>query len=184
MFYQKMAVLCLLSLLSSSALLAEENSIKLEELDGNWHLRSADGKSVRQARAILEFDSAKMHISGFDACNKISGTLNASSENNMSSTLIATKMVCRTQKQVLASKALHETLAEGFSVVHASSNGVDGILLKSQHHQLFFKKMGGEEKPKAWFEFDVDLDTDFDFGAFDFGSEDNDTESNQSKESL
>ncbi|OYY55120.1 MAG: hypothetical protein B7Y52_06155, partial [Sulfurovum sp. 28-43-6] len=149
-----------------------------------WHLRSADGKSVRQARAILEFDSAKMHISGFDACNKISGTLNASSENNMSSTLIATKMVCRTQKQVLASKALHETLAEGFSVVHASSNGVDGILLKSQHHQLFFKIMGGEEKPKAWFEFDVDLDTDFDFGAFDFGSEDNDTESNQSKESL
>jgi len=63
MFYQKMAVLCLLSLLTGSALLAEENSIKLEELDGNWHLRSADGKSVRQARAILEFDSAKMHTS-------------------------------------------------------------------------------------------------------------------------
>ncbi len=184
MFYQKMAVLCLLSILTSSTLLAEENSVKLEELDGNWHLRGADGKSVRQARTILEFNSEKMRISGFDGCNKISGTLNASSENNMSSKLIGTKMACRNQKQVFASKALHETLAEGFSVVRASSNGVKGILLKSQHHQLFFKKMGGEEKPKEWFEFDVDLDTDFDFGSFDFDSDDNDSDSNQSKESL
>jgi len=98
----------------------------------------------------------------------------------MSSTLIATKMACRTQKQVLASKALLEALAEGFSVVRASSNGVNGILLKSQHHQLFFKKMGGEEKPKEWYEFDVDLDTDFDF---DFSSDDNDSDTNQSNES-
>lgn len=179
MFYQKMAVLCLLTIITSSALLAEENSVKLKELDGNWHLRSVDGNGTRKSRTILEFDSTKMHISGFDGCNKISGRLNASSENNMSSMLIATKMGCRNQKQALASHALHETLAEGFSVLRASSNGVDGILLKGQHHQLFFKKMGGEEKPKAWYEFDVDLDTHF-----DFGSDDNDTKSNESKESL
>lgn len=177
MFRKRMFTLSVVFLLGSSALFAEENSVKLEELDGNWHLRNIDGKGARKARAILEFDSQKMAISGFDGCNKISGTLIAPSDTNMSSTLIATKMACRRPIHAYASKTLHETLAEGFTVVRATSNGVEGILIKSQHHQLFFKKMG-EEEPKKWFSFDLDLDLDYDF---DFGSDSNQSDTNQSK---
>lgn len=176
MFHQKMFALSLVFLLGNGSVFAQDNSVKLEELDGNWHLRNIDGKGARKARAILEFDSQKMAISGFDGCNKITGTLIAASDTNLSSKLTATKMACRKAIHVQASKALHETLAEGFTVVRATSNGVEGVLIKSQHHQLFFKKMGQEE-PKEWFSFDLDLDLDYDF---DFGSDSNQSDNNQS----
>ena len=177
MFCKRMFTLSIVFLVGSSALFAEENSVKLEELDGNWHLRNIDGKGARKARAILEFDSEKMAISGFDGCNKISGTLIAPSDSNMSSNLIATKMACRRPIHVQASKALHDTLAEGFTVVRATSNGVDGVLIKSQHHQLFFKQMGNEDKDDSGWIPDLDLDFDLDFG---FDSDSNKSDSNTS----
>ena len=167
-------ILSLLLLLCTNLLFAEQYSIpkeKLGKLDGNWHLRIADGKEARKARTILEFDSKTMAISGFDGCNKISGTLVVGPDNNMTSKLIATKMACRRSIHAYASKRLHETLAEGFTIFHASSNGVNGIMLKSAHHTLFFKKMGGEvEKSSGWQFFDLDLDFDYDFD-FGFGSD-------------
>jgi len=162
-------ILSLLLLLCTNLLFAEQNSIpkeKLGELNGNWHLRIADGKEARKARTILEFDSKTMAISGFDGCNKISGTLVVGPDNNMTSKLIATKMACRTSIHAYASKRLHETLAEGFTIFHATSNGVDGIMFKSAHHTLFFKKMGGEvKKSSGWLSFDLDFDFDFDFSS-------------------
>lgn len=167
-------ILSLLLLLCTNLLFAEEYSIpkeKLGELDGNWHLRIADGMEARKARTILEFDFKKMTISGFDGCNKISGILVVSQDNNMTAKLIATKMACRRSIHAYASKRLHETLAEGFTIMRATSNGVDGIMLKSAHHTLFFKKMGGEvEKSSGWQFFDLDLDFDYDFD-FGFGSD-------------
>ena len=174
-------ILSLPLLLCTNLLFAEQNSIpkeKLDELDGNWHLRIADGMETRKARTILEFDSKKMTISGFDGCNKVSGVLVVSPDNKMTSKLIATKIACRRSIHAYASKRLHETLAEGFTIMHATSNGVDGIMLKSAHHTLFFKKMGGEVKKSSdWLPFDLNFDFDFDF---DFNS-DSDSKSDTNK---
>lgn len=153
-----MFILNILFTLCASSLLAEGNTAKMDELDGNWHLRIMDGMEVRQARAILEFDSQNMTISGFDGCNKISGSLLVISDTNMTSKLISTKMECREPIHAYASKKLHETLAEGFSITRTKTNGIDGITIKSQNHELFFKKMGGENTSN-W------MPLDFDFGS-------------------
>jgi len=121
---------------------AETKPIDLSELDGNWHLRIMDGMEVRKARAILDFDSAKMQISGFDACNQISGTLIKNTDLNMSSQLKATKMACRQPIHSYVSKRLHETMNEGFKITEETRNSVDGITLKSSKHELFFGRMG------------------------------------------
>lgn len=156
MFQKRIFILSILLSLSTSSLLAEKNTVKLEELDGNWHLRIMDGMEVRKARAILEFDSKNMTISGFDGCNKISGNLVVVSDTNMTSSLTSTKMECRKPIHAYASKNLHETLAEGFSITRTKTNGINGITIKSQNHELFFKKMGGENT-SSWMPLDFDL---------------------------
>ena len=39
------------------------------------------------------------------------------------------------------SKRLHETLKEGFTVKEEKRYGVEGITIKSEKHELFFKQM-------------------------------------------
>lgn len=114
----------------------------LSNLDGNWHLRVMDGHDVRQARAILDFHSAHMFLNGFDGCNKISGNLTKSSHAKFSAKLAVTKMACRRTIHQFVSKRLHETVQEGFVVSQNKRYGLEGITLKSAHHDLFFKKMG------------------------------------------
>jgi len=138
-----MIVIVLLSLFTNY-LSAETKSIDLDELNGNWHLRVMDGMEVRKARAILDFDTKKMQLSGFDGCNRISGILKKNSETNMSSQLASTRMACRGSIQSYVSKRLHETVREGFSITEAKRYGVNGITIKSPSHELFFKKMGKE----------------------------------------
>ena len=123
---------------------AETKTIDLSKLDGNWHLRIMDGMEVRKARAILDFDSKQMKISGFDACNQISGTLIKNSDLSMSSQLKATRMACRQPIHKYVSQRLHETMKEGFKITEATRNGVDGITLKSTKHELFFGRMGND----------------------------------------
>lgn len=142
MFYQKTFLLSLVTALFITQLQAETKTINLSKLDGNWHLRIMDGMEVRKARAILDFDSKKMQISGFDACNQISGTLIKNSDLSMSSQLKSTKMACRQPIHKYVSKRLHETIKEGFNITEARRNGVDGITLKSTKHDLFFGRMG------------------------------------------
>ncbi len=116
--------------------------IDLEELNGNWHLRIMDGMEVRKARAILDFDMDSMTLSGFDACNRISGTLKIDTQHTLSSKLRTTRMACRRPIHSYVSKRLHETMHEGFTITESTKNGVDGITLKSQNHELFFGRMG------------------------------------------
>jgi len=116
-------------------------TIDLDELDGNWHLRIMDGMEVRKARAILDFDSKKKTVSGFDGCNSISGTLIINNDT-MSSQLKMTKMACRLSVQAYVSRRLHEVMKEGFTVSETTTNGVEGITLKNPKHTLFFGKMG------------------------------------------
>ena len=142
MFYQKTFFISILTALSITNIQAETKPIDLSKLDGNWHLRIMDGMEVRKARAILDFNSQKMQISGFDACNQISGTLIKNSDLSMSSQLKATRMACRQPIHKYVSQRLHETMEEGFNITEASRNGVDGITLKSAKHELFFGKMG------------------------------------------
>ncbi|WP_309496289.1 META domain-containing protein [Sulfurovum sp.] len=133
--------------LLSTLLWSDTQSIDFNDLDGNWHLRALDGKEVRKARAILDFDSEKMKVSGFDGCNQITGTLKGD-DRHMSSKLIATRMACRESIHAYVSKKLHETIAEGFSIKEEEKYGIKGITLKSSKHELFFKRMG---KEKGWF---------------------------------
>ena len=142
MFHNKTFFISILAALSMTNIQADTEPIDLSKLDGNWHLRIMDGMEVRKARAILDFDSAKMQISGFDACNQISGTLIKDSNSSMSSQLKATRMACRQPIHSYVSKRLHETMQEGFKITETSRSGVDGITLKSSKHELFFGKMG------------------------------------------
>ena len=133
--------------LLSTLLWSDIQGIDLNDLNGNWHLRIMDGKEVRKARAILDFDAAKMKVSGFDGCNQIAGTLKGD-EKHMSSQLISTRMACRQSIHAYVSKKLHETISEGFSIKEEEKYGIKGITLKSSKHELFFKRMGKESK---WF---------------------------------
>ena len=134
--------------LFSTLLWSDTPSIDLNELDGNWHLRVMDGKEVRKARAIRDFDAKKMKLSGFDGCNQINGTLKGN-ERHMSSKLTTTRMACRESIHLYVSKKLHETIAEGFSIKEEEKYGIKGITIKSSKHELFFKRMGKESK---WFD--------------------------------
>lgn len=133
--------------LLSTLLWSDTPSIDLNDLDGNWHLRVMDGKEVRKARAILDFDAKKMKVSGFDGCNQINGTLKGD-DKHMSSNLISTRMACREAIHAYVSKKLHATISEGFSIKEEEKYGIKGITLKSSKHELFFKRMG---KEKSWF---------------------------------
>ncbi len=144
MLYKKISILGLLIFLSTNYLSAETKTIDLDDLNGNWHLRVMDGMEVRKARAILDFDTKKMKLSGFDGCNRISGILKKNSDTNMSSQLASTRMACRGSIQSYVSKRLHETVSEGFSITEAKRYGVNGITIKSPSHNLFFKRMGKE----------------------------------------
>ena len=139
---QKTFFISLFTALSMTNIQAETKTIDLSTLDGNWHLRIMDGMEVRKARAILDFDSKQMKISGFDACNQISGTLIKNSDLSMSSQLRSTKMACRQPVHRYVRQRLHETMKEGFTITETSRNGVDGITLKSPKHELFFGRMG------------------------------------------
>ena len=133
--------------LLSTLLWSDTQSIDLNDLDGNWHLRVMDGNEVRKARAILDFDSENMKVSGFDGCNQITGTLKGD-DKHMSSKLASTRMACRESIHAYVSKKLHETINEGFSIKEEEKYGIKGITLKSSEHELFFKRMG---KEKGWF---------------------------------
>ena len=126
--------------LFSCYLLAD--NIAKDTLNGNWHLRVMDGMEVRKARAILDFDMDKMTLSGFDACNRIGGSLVKNSDTNMTTPmLMSTKMGCRGKIHNWVSKRLHVLLKEGFNIKEEKKYGVEGITLKSPSHELFFKRM-------------------------------------------
>lgn len=148
MLYKRVLIITMLLSLYTNYLSAETKAIASSDLNGNWHLRIMDNMEVRNARAILDFDMDKMTLSGFDGCNRISGTLKVTNNIYTTSPLVSTKMACREPIHTYASKRLHETIKEGFTVIEASRNGVDGITIKSSTHELFFKKMGDTKK---WF---------------------------------
>jgi len=145
MFLKKVMIF---SLVSTLFIWADASSpIDLKKLEGNWHLRVMDGKEVRKARAILDFDAKAMQLNGFDGCNRISGTLNRNA-NYISSQLKSTRMACRESIHTYVSKNLHKAIAEGFSIKEEERNGIKGITLKSPSHELFFKRMGEDS---GWF---------------------------------
>ena len=133
--------------LLSTLLWSETQSLDLNDFNGNWHLRVMDGKEVRKARAILDFDATKMQLSGFDGCNQINGVLKGD-DQNMSARLISTRMACREPIHAYVSRQLHEAIAQGFSIQKEEKYGIKGIILKSSKHELFFKRMG---KDSGWF---------------------------------
>lgn len=122
---------------------ASAQTIDMDDLDGNWHLRIMDGMEVRKARAILDFDSKKMTVNGFDGCNRITGSLTVNN-STMSSQLRMTKRACRLSVQAYVSQRLQEVMKEGFTISETTTNGVEGITLKNQKHTLFFGRMGSD----------------------------------------
>jgi heat shock protein HslJ len=141
MLYKKTLMFTLLVSLSASYLSAGAKSLDLDDLHGNWHLRTMDGKDVRKARAILDFDAKNMKLYGFDGCNRMSSELKTNNKTLQSTKLSATKMGCRESIHSYVRKRLHKTVKEGFTVTEATQNGIDGILIKSSKHELFFKWM-------------------------------------------
>ena len=120
---------------------AQTKSIDIDDLHGNWHLRTMDGKDVRKARAILDFDAKNMKLNGFDGCNRISSELKTNDKTLKSDKLATTRMGCRQSIHSYVRKRLHRTVKEGFTVTEATQNGVEGILVKGSKHELFFKWM-------------------------------------------
>lgn len=118
--------------------------LELNKLSGSWHLRVMDGMEVRKARAIVEFIAPKMQLSGFDGCNRITGTLTHTANNTLSTKLMTTKMACREPIHSYVSQRLHQALNEGFEIKKEKKYGIEGITLKSTTHELFFKKMQRE----------------------------------------
>ena len=142
MLNKKIFISALFISLSTNYLPAESKTIDLDDLNGNWHLRVMDGMEVRKARAILDFDTKKMKLSGFDGCNRIAGALKINTHYNFSSQLTSTRMACRQNIHNYVSKRLHETVSEGFIINEDKKYGVDGITIKSAKHELFFGRMG------------------------------------------
>ena len=143
MLNKKVFMVALLAALFTPYASAQPKAIALDELNGNWHLRIMDGMEVRKARAILDFDSKKMTISGFDGCNRIAGTLILNNDT-MSSQLKMTKRACRLSVQAYVSQRLHEVMKDGFTISETTTNGVEGITLKNPKHTLFFGRMGSD----------------------------------------
>ena len=146
MLDKKSFVVALMVSLSTVHLSAQTESIDLDELNGNWHLRTMDGKDVRAARAILDFDPKKMRLSGFDGCNSMSSQLIANSQTLSSAKILDTNMACRESIHLYVRTKLHKTLKEGFSIAKTTRDGIDGITVKSSKHELFFKKMGPKQE--------------------------------------
>ena len=105
MLYKKTFIVTLMVSLCTSYLLARTKSIDLDDLHGNWHLRSMDGKDVRKARAILDFDAKNMKLNGFDGCNPISSELKANNKTIKSTKISTTRMECRQHTQLCEKKA-------------------------------------------------------------------------------
>lgn len=141
MVYKKTLMSTLLVSLCISYLTAQTKTLDLDDLNGNWHLRTMDGKEVRQARAILDFDAKHMKLSGFDGCNPISGELKRSADTRIFSNISTTPSECRQSIHRYVRTRLHKTVKEGFTVIKAKQNGVEGILIKSASHELFLKWM-------------------------------------------
>jgi heat shock protein HslJ len=141
MLNKKSLIVTLLVSLCTSYLSAQTKSVDLDDLHGNWHLRSMDGKDVRKARAILDFDAKNMRLDGFDGCNRISSELKTNSKTLKSTKLATTRMGCRESIHSYVRTRLHRTVKEGFTVTKAKQNGVEGILVKGSKHKLFFKWM-------------------------------------------
>ena len=134
--------LFLISLIST-LFLSASGSVSLRSLDGSWLLRTVDGYKVSKARAILDFSAKHQKIDGYDGCNRIEGKLNLHTDNRYSSKLTTYRYECRNSTKRFVSKRLHQAISEGFTIQKAKLKGEKGILLKSTHHTLFFKKMGG-----------------------------------------
>lgn len=141
MLKKKTFFVTLLVSLSTTYLSAKTKSVDLNDLHGNWHLRSMDGKDVRKARAILDFDSNKMELNGFDGCNRISSKLKMNDTTLKSTKLATTRMDCREDIHSYVRTKLHTTVKDGFTVTEATQNGEKGILVKGSKHKLFFKWM-------------------------------------------
>ena len=132
----------LLSLLGTSLFAGNAPLKSLDDLDGNWHLRVMDGKEVRRVRAILDFHSKSKMLEGFDGCNRLSGKILRTTNDRFFSKISSTRMACRQNIHRYVSRGLKIAIKEGFTVTESKRFGVEGITLKSEHHDLFFKKMG------------------------------------------
>jgi heat shock protein HslJ len=151
MIYKKAVIVTLMVSLCTNYLSAQTTSIDLDDLDGNWHLRTMDGKDVREARAILDFDAKNMQLSGFDGCNSMSSQLKENNKIIKSTTFSDTSMACRQSIHQYVRTRLHKTIKEGFSITKTTKDGIDGITVKSSKHELFFKKMGPKQE-KKWYQ--------------------------------
>jgi len=132
----------LLSLLGTTLYASNAPLKNLSDVDGNWHLRVMDGKEVRKARAILDFHSKSMVLEGFDGCNRLSGKILRTTNDRFFSKIKSSRMACRQNIHRHVSRGLKTTIKEGFTVTETTRYGVEGITLKSKHHDLFFKRMG------------------------------------------
>jgi len=141
MLSKKTLSLAMFVSLCTTNLSAQTKSVDLDDLHGNWHLRTLDGKDVRKARAILDFDAKNMKLNGFDGCNRMSSELKTNNKTLKSTKLATTKNGCRLSIHSYVRTKLHKTVKEGFTVTEATKNGVDGIVVKSSKHELFFKWM-------------------------------------------
>ncbi|AKF25255.1 hypothetical protein YH65_07510 [Sulfurovum lithotrophicum] len=138
MFPKKLLFISLISTL----FFASADSIPLNSLEGSWILRTMDGYKVLSARAILDFHAKHRKIDGYDGCNRIEGKLKLHTDDRYSSKLKTYRYECLNSTKRFVSTRLHQAIGEGFIIQKGKMKDEEGIVLKSEHHTLFFKKLG------------------------------------------
>jgi len=141
--HKKMIFTLLASLFGTTLMASSLTKNDLSDVNGNWHLRIADGHNVKKARAIIDFHAEQMIIEGFDGCNRISGYLKAQGQSTFYAKLRSSRMGCRQNIHRYTSQRVKAVIKEGFTITKGTRYGIEGITLKSKNHDLFFKKMGG-----------------------------------------
>jgi len=132
--------------LTSTLLFGSADSVSLRSLDGSWILQTMDGYKVSSARAILDFNSKYKKIDGYDGCNRIEGKLNLHTNDIYSSKLKTYRYECLNSTKRFVSERLRQAIGEGFTIQKGKMKDKEGIVLKSKHHTLFFKKLGKSSK--------------------------------------
>ncbi len=134
-----------LVLLGTQLMVASLTKKDLSEVNGSWQLRVLDSHDVRRQRANIDFHGKQMIINGFDGCNRISAHLKTQGNTVFYAKLHSSHMACRTSAHRYVSKRVKQTVKEGFTITKTKRYGIDGITVRSKHHDLFFKKMGGTD---------------------------------------
>lgn len=104
-----------------------------DSVNGSWTVLH-DGQKKLEAMtppATLVFDAGKNQISGFDGCNRFSGSY-VMEQDMLKATVASTRMACKDETANHVSQTLQSLLQAGAEVTSIDFMGARGLLLKNK----------------------------------------------------